>query len=440
MAVDNNSLDLSTSNIDNSTSNTQGNGGNVNGSGSGASNTNPDNLDNGNGNGNNGLDNHGDGNQGQIDNGQDNGNPSQDSSTGEESNDNTLPLEPNTTVTIDDVPCTIDEQGNAVDAQGNIFKTVKEVAELVAANASQEPSLLDTLTARFGSEYKDADGNPIVFEDTPEGVLAYIDTVLEAKLTERQEATLNSLFTTYPQLEQAYTYLRLKGTLEGFNEIPDRSGIVLDKDNEEQLMSVIREEWTLQGKKGDVNKYIDYLKNAGILYDTAVESNKTVAEIYEAQKTAREAELAEKEAAHEKAVAAYWKEVEETINRGEILGYQIPEQIQCTVDGKKIIRSRADFQKYISVPVDTEGNTAYNLDEAKIDSKLQMQDDLLRAYLRFTGGNYSSLVEMAVNKQKVQALRTAAAQTQTQHRRNIVLNSGNSNNSKHVSNDKLVLS
>lgn len=98
--------------------------------------------------------------------------------------------------------------------------------------------------------------------------------------------------------------------------------------------------------------------------------------------------------------------------------------------------SRKDFLKYVSTPVDNEGNTAYMLDEAKVDSDARMQDDLLKAFLRFTGGDYASLVGMAVNKQKVLSIRTTAAQTTG--KRTVIINS-KGNNSKTVDNDQLVL-
>lgn len=98
--------------------------------------------------------------------------------------------------------------------------------------------------------------------------------------------------------------------------------------------------------------------------------------------------------------------------------------------------SRKDFLKYVSTPVDNEGNTAYMLDEAKVDFNARMQDDLLKAFLRFTGGDYASLVGMAVNKQKVLSIRTTAAQTTG--KRTVIINS-KGNNSKTVDNDQLVL-
>ena len=371
------------------------------------------------------------GEQGQEGNGQQGqeGQVDGDSSTGE------VTLSEGDTVNVDGVDYTIDANGNAVGADGTIFRTAAELTELIAQNGS-EPSVLDQLQTRFGSDFKDEDGNSIVFDNNAEGIAAYVDTVVQSRIAEAQTAALNNLFETYPQVEQVINHLKLNGTLEDFVEIPDRSSITVSKDNEEQQASFIREEWKLSGKKGDVNKFIDYCKNAGILYDTAVESKEAVDSIYESRLAEQKAQVEAKEAAAAAEEKAYWENVEKTISKGELLGYSIPEQIQCNRDGKKVMLSRKDFLKYVSTPVDSEGNTAYMLDEAKVDSNARMQDDLLKAFLKFTGGNYASLVGMAVNKHKVLSVRTAAAQTTG--KRTVIINS-KGNNSKTVDNDQLVL-
>lgn len=371
------------------------------------------------------------GEQGQEGNGQQGqeGQGDGDSSTGE------VTLSEGDTVNVDGVGYTIDANGNAVDADGTVFRTAAELAELIAQNGS-EPSVLDQLQTRFGSDFKDEDGNPIVFDNNAEGIAAYVDTVVQSRIVEAQTAALNNLFETYPQVEQVINHLKLNGTLEDFVEIPDRSSITVSKDNEEQQATFIREEWKLSGKKGDVNKFIDYCKNAGILYDTAIESKEAVDSIYESRLAEQKAQVEAKEAAAAAEEKAYWDNVEKTISKGELLGYSIPEQIQCNKDGKKVMLSRKDFLKYVSTPVDSEGNTAYMLDEAKVDSNARMQDDLLKAFLKFTGGNYASLVGMAVNKHKVLSVRTAAAQTTG--KRTVIINS-KGNNSKTVDNDQLVL-
>ena len=392
----------------------QGQQGNSNGN----SNGNPDtNANNGNGNTGN------QGQQGQVDNQQ------QDSSMGE------VKLSEGDTINVDGVDYTIDAEGNAIAADGTVFRTATELAELIAQNGS-EPSVLNQLQTRFGSDFKDENGNPIVFDDNEEGIAAYVETVVQSRVKEALTAAINNLFETYPQVEQVINHLKLNGTLDDFVEIPDRSQITVSKDNEEQQATFIREEWKLSGKKGDVNKFIDYCKNAGILYDTAVESKEAVDSIYESRLAEQKAQVEAKEAAAAAEEKAYWDNVEKTISKGELLGYSIPEQIQCNKDGKKVMLSRKDFLKYVSTPVDSEGNTAYMLDEAKVDSDARMQDDLLKAFLRFTGGDYASLVGMAVNKQKVLSIRTAAAQTTG--KRTVIINS-KGNNSKTVDNDQLVL-
>lgn len=399
----------------------QGQQGNGNGNSNGNPDTNPDtNANNGNGNtGNQGQQ----GQQGQVDNQQ------QDSSMGE------VKLSEGDTINVDGVDYTIDAEGNAIAADGTVFRTAIELAELIAQNGS-EPSVLNQLQTRFGSDFKDENGNPIVFDDNEEGITSYVETVVQSRVKEAQAAAINNLFETYPQVEQVINHLKLNGTLNDFVEIPDRSQITVSKDNEEQQASFIREEWKLSGKKGDVNKFIDYCKNAGILYDTAVESKEAVDSIYESRLAEQKAQVEAKEAAAAAEEKAYWDNVEKTISKGELLGYSIPEQIQCNKDGKKVMLSRRDFLKYVSTPIDSEGNTAYMLDEAKVDSDARMQDDLLKAFLRFTGGDYASLVGMAVNKQKVLSIRTVAAQTTG--KRTVIINS-KGNNSKTVDNDQLVL-
>lgn len=437
----NNSLDLSTTKIDDISTvggvgqgAGSGNNGNTTGqgqqgagqqgqqgqqgNGNGNPDTNPDtNANNGNGNTGN------QGQQGQVDNQQ------QSSSMGE------VKLSEGDTINVDGVDYTIDAEGNAIAADGTVFRTATELAELIAQNGS-EPSVLNQLQTRFGSDFKDENGNPIVFDDNEEGIAAYVETVVQSRVKEAQTAAINNLFETYPQVEQVINHLKLNGTLDDFVEIPDRSQITVSKDNEEQQATFIREEWKLSGKKGDVNKFIDYCKNAGILYDTAVESKEAVDSIYESRLAEQKAQVEAKEAAAAAEEKAYWDNVEKTISKGELLGYSIPEQIQCNKDGKKVMLSRRDFLKYVSTPVDSEGNTAYMLDEAKVDSDARMQDDLLKAFLRFTGGDYASLVGMAVNKQKVLSIRTAAAQTTG--KRTVIIDS-KGNNSKTVDNDQLVL-
>ena len=128
------------------------------------------------------------------------------SSTGEE-----VVLSEGDTVNVDGVDYTIDANGNALAADGTVFRTAAELAELISQNGS-EPSVLEQLQTRFGSDFKDENGNPIVFDNNTEGIAAYVDTVIQNRIAEAQTAALNNLFETYPQVEQVINHLKLNGT------------------------------------------------------------------------------------------------------------------------------------------------------------------------------------------------------------------------------------
>lgn len=356
-----------------------------------------------------------------------------------DTNNSDIELTEGTTIEIGDTSYTVDKDGNAIDDKGNIFKNREELKALIAANGvedNKDETLIQTIQNKFGIEVKDEQGNPIEFENTPEGISAYLDTVIENREKEVAQAALDTLFNTYPAINQALNYIKVNGSLEGFNEIKDRGNITVDKDNIDQQIAIIKEEWQTQGKKGNVDSYIEYLKTAGTLYDTAVESNQVLKEINDAAQT----ELAEKaklqEQAEAQAEADYWKEVDGILAKKEIAGYKIPDTIPVTRDGKKIVLTANDFKNYISRPVDKDGNTQYMLDEMKLDKSAVMQDELLHAYLRFTGGDYSSLVGMAINKEKVKTIRIAS---QTSQQKTIKIKGSNSGNSK-VNNNDILLS
>lgn len=353
--------------------------------------------------------------------------------------DSKVELAAGTVIELGEASYTIDKDGNAVDEKGNIFKTNAELKALIDENGIEEnkgETLIQTIQSKFGLEVKDENGNPVEFENTPEGISAYLDSVLETREQEVAQAALDTLFNTYPAINQALNYIKVNGNLDGFNEIKDRGNIVVDKDNEDQQIAIIKEEWQTQGKKGNVDSYIAYLKSAGTLYDTAVESNQTLKEINDT----KQAELAEKakarDEARQEAEAEYWDEVDKVLANKEIGGYKIPDSIPVTRDGKKMVLTSADFKNYISRPVDKEGNTQYMLDEMKLDKKAVMQDELIHAYLRFTGGDYSSLVGMAINKEKVNKLRIVS---QTSQQKTIKIKSSNNDNAK-VNNNDIVLS
>lgn len=362
----------------------------------------------------------------------------QEQETSSKGEGNSLDLSNGDTVELDGVSYSVNDKNELIDADGKVFKTSEELAAIVEANKDFDENdtlLISDIQKKIGIEVVDETGNPVEFDNSPEGIAAYVDAVVSVREDEIEETTINSLLEEYPVIEQVINHIKVHGDLSGFSEIVDRSSIVIDKDNESQQIAIIKEEWKSQGKIGSPDGYIEYLKTAGTLYDTAVECNTTLAAINEAQVEASREAAAEKEAAEDAEYAAYQELINSVIDSGEILGYNIPDRITVKRGGRQQVLGKGDFKNYISRPVDKEGNTAYMLDRNSEDTKLRVEEDLIRAYLKFTGSDYSSLVSMAVNKEKVKTLRLNSSANVA--KKTVKLN--NVSSSKKVDNSKLDL-
>lgn len=312
------------------------------------------------------------------------------------------------TVEADGQTYTVDKDGNLIDANGNIFKEAKDVKEWIASfdkveDDTQEISI-NAIQDAIGIDITDENDKPIEYENTIEGIKSYVQAVMDVSKQEHYEAAINTLYQKYPILNEVLNYYIANGnSLEGFNEVPDRSNIAIDDTNEEQQEQIIRMAWKEQGRKGDVNGYIAYLKSSGTLLATAKDELEGMQEADAEYKKELEEAANKKEEERIKALESYWNGVHDVIKTRQIAGYQIPESIIISRNGQKITVTPEDFFNYIYA-VDN-GTTAYERDLAKQTLDSRRDDEILRAYLTFVGGNYSNLVDMAINKQEVNKLR-----------------------------------
>lgn len=326
-------------------------------------------------------------------------------------------LEVGSTVQVEDKTYTVDKDGNLVDEEGKIFKEAKDVKDWIKSfdkvEDEEETISIETIRKAVGIDITDDNDKPIEFENTVEGIKAYVDAVIETAREEHYETAINTLYQRYPVLSDVLNYYIANGnSLEGFGEIPDRSGITIDDSNEAQQEAIIKAAWTEQGRKGDVESYIQYLKSSGILLATAKEE---LAGLQEADKQYREqleAEAEKKEQERIKELQEYWNGVHEVVKSRQIAGYQIPENIIINRNGQKLSVTPEDFFNYL-YRVDENGMSAYNRDLAAQSRESRRDDEILRAYLMFVGGNYSNLVNMAINKEKVATLKLRAKERNT---------------------------
>ena len=319
------------------------------------------------------------------------------------------------TIEFDGTTYTVDASGNLIDDKGNVFKEAKDVADWlksveVEGDGEDSGTLsISSIQEALGITVTDAEGKNIEFTDDAAGVKAYVDAVIDLKSKDLQQAAVNKLYADNPLLKQFTDYVQLNGTAKGFGEIPDRSGIQLDKENEEQLKAVIRMAAKEFGNKSLNENYIKYLKDSGGLYDEAKAQLQALVEKDIAVRKDIEARAQAQRDAEAKSVSYYWNKVNNVIDSRIIAGYKLPESFTKEVNGQKVIITPNDFYNYLSkaTETDTDGNkvTGYQRDLNKLTDDEYLNRELLDAWLMFTGGTYKDLIAMAVNEDKVRQLR-----------------------------------
>ena len=316
-------------------------------------------------------------------------------------------------IELDGVTYTVNENGDLVDEKGEVFKAKSEVEAFLKEYTTEETNEVPEINVEdiqklIGVDVVDEKGKAISFDNTPQGVAEYVNSVLELKKSEFAQAGINKLLEDYPVLDEFLSYYIANGNdYSGFGEMKDRRGIVIDEANEAQQIAIVREAWKEFGKRGDVNKYINYLKDSGQLVDAAKDDlaalQQADAEIRE--QNSKAAIQAQQE--YEAQVAAYWKEVKSCVDKREIAGYKIPDVIILDRGGKQVSATPEDFFNYI-YQVDEQGMSQYQKELANEAPAERMNDELLKAYLKYTGKSYNSLLEMAVANKEVKKLRLTA--------------------------------
>lgn len=329
------------------------------------------------------------------------------SSTGE--------LAPGTQLEIDGETYTIAENGDVVDKDNKVIKPAAEVKDWLASFEESEDNSIDmnAIQDTIGVEITDENGNPIEYENNPEGLKSYVNAVVELKSKELQEGAVNKLFADNPILKQFNDYVQVTGTYRGFGELPDRSGVEVDKDNEvqqENIINIYADE--VKAKTGmapfDTN-YVKYLKDSGALYDTAVKCLNSLKEndAKLREQLALQAEENRKQEAKE--LTEYLNRVNDVINSRTIAGYKIPESFVKEVNGQKQTLTPKDFYNYLTrqTELTADGNriTAYQKDLAEESAEDLLNRELLSAWLTYTGATYKDLADMAIKEDEVRTLK-----------------------------------
>ncbi len=358
-------------------------------------------------------------NKDNSDNNPDNNNPDKDKDNNPD-NSSTGKLEEGSTLQIGDDTYTVDKDGNVIDKDGNVFKEAKDVDEWIKSfdlDNTDDTITIDTIKAALDTEITDENGNPVEFENTPEGVKSYVDKVIELKSNDIQQAAVNKIFNDNPILRQFVDYLTVNnGDYRGFGERPDRSNITIDPENQSQQEAIIKVAAAEFGNTTLNDSYIKYLKDNDALFDEAKLQLKNLQEADKYRLEQESARAREIEAEQQAQAKAYWDNVKQVIDGRNIGGYKLPDTFIRTINGQKTTATPDDFFAYLyKGTVDENGifTTEFQREQNALSDEDFLNRQLLDAWLLFSHGSYKDLVDMAVREENVKTLKLRAKENNT---------------------------
>jgi len=314
-------------------------------------------------------------------------------------------------IEVDGVTYKLNETGDAVDNNGTVVLTKEKITELQNNQGNDEIGSIDDIVKLVNVVPVDESDKPIVYENSVDGIASYIKDVTTLAEQNAELEAEAKFFERNPDLYQVYLHKLNTGTIEGFGEQIDYSGVDVEKASEEGLINLIVANEIRTGKTREAAEYYAKLIKAdGKLKEfatTAKDDLVTANTNYEQNALAikQQQELEEAEAERK-----YWDKVVGAVKGGKLVlgdkSYKLPQVFKIkTADNKVVTATNDDFLQYITKPkvYTIEGQqyqmTPNQYDKYLEDNKKTEHDEIYEALKRFVRYDTSQFIEEQVKQE-----------------------------------------
>lgn len=316
-------------------------------------------------------------------------------------------------IEIDGVSYNLDENGNAIKEDGTIFMEKDKLEDLSKEDNTDENPVED-IKKLINFNPTDESGNPIQYENTYEGFTNFFTDAIEQRSKQLYYESVNNLFEAKPFVRDIIEYEAKHGTIEGFKPNSSWEQIEIKQGDDKSIHDTIVEAELKKGNtKEDAETLYTLLKDSGKDLEFA---NKAKTYLINATKAEREEQAILQEQIQiqkeREAINTLNQIKDKVINKSELTvegkTLKIPKVININDGGKIISKSPSDFLNYINdEKVFNIDNKKYKMTQFEYDSiqrntKRTIDDDLFDAYLMFTKGDKSSLIETTLKHQEFQ--------------------------------------
>jgi len=315
-------------------------------------------------------------------------------------------------VEIGDDVFKLDKDGNAVDEAG----TIKYTAEQLKDFDEEDVSGFDLIDL---TQIKpvDTEGNPIQYENTPDGRRKYIEDVYKAGAIERANQIIEQRYAANPLIKTVSEYIIANGSLDGFSEKQLTRQPLTDDSTEEDLIAIIRSARKMKGdSEVEIANIVSWAKSDGKLKELAGTSDEYLAHAEKAQRDEIAAKAKQIEEQRVETNRKYVSNLTNTIINGKLKIADkeliIPANLTVkTEQGTKVV-PREELIKYATqigqyrMPNGKVVNaTQYQIDKYTRNQSRNINDDVYEMISLFTGQDNSQILKAAVNNHKANTIR-----------------------------------
>jgi len=323
-----------------------------------------------------------------------------------------------TKIIIDGVEYKVDDDGNAVDDKGEVFKTKEEI-DVLLSDDDDTGIDVNKIAKTTGIEILDENNNPITYDNTDEGINAYVKDVYTRATQVGANQAINDLYAINPLIKSFVEHVKLNNTADGFNQTVAYSTIKLDEKNEDQLISVIRSARKLKGdSETEIEMQIRWAKDDKKLVELGKSSLKYLQANESEQSKLRTRQLEQKQLLEQQEYEKRVNNVSTILKDGTIkiddnTSFTIPKLLTINQGGKKVQVENTVLIDYITT------KRKYNMPDGSISvmtafeaanymkrSKQSEADLIIEAIQSLTGTSPTDLIKRSINSTTVKKVRS----------------------------------
>jgi len=316
-----------------------------------------------------------------------------------------------------DVEAVVNEAGDIVDQEGNILHKkgsyeIDEEGNVTIPSNEDVIILQKMLKDDLGVELIDEEGNALSYDNSHAGIAKMVDDASTIKAKRAEDIT----FAKHPKAKAFLNHLIAGGDESNFFNVPTTfRNIKIGEEtaNNKANMQVLYRDLIVaeyrvarnydaqtNAQKAIIDQqaksFYEYTESAGTDRDTAINSQKILANAEQEMERQRDVNNQSIIAEYEETDRAFWSGIEDSVvTKGEIGNLKIPKNV------------RQGFYSYMRDPVDQWGNTQEMIDGAK-NTEENTTLNVKLALMRYLNFDLSKLVAMEVADKKAKDLRLSS--------------------------------